>query len=148
MTAPTSVEATPARRPVPAPDSQSEPFWAAAARHQLTLARCARCGRFTHPPEAVCPLCGSTDPGFRFEPVSGRGQVRSWTVVRQSFLPGFEVPFLLVDVELADQADLRLIGRLLDGADVPLRIGDEVTVVFEDVADGVAIPAFQLAGAR
>ena len=32
--------------------------------------------------------------------MSGRGVVRSWTVVRQSFLPGFDVPFVLVDVEL------------------------------------------------
>jgi hypothetical protein len=32
---------------------------------------------------------------FVFERVSGAGTVRSWTVMRQSFLPGFseEVPF-------------------------------------------------------
>ena len=35
--------------------------------------------------------------------------------MRQSFLQGFDVPFVLVDVELVEQADLRLIGRLLDG---------------------------------
>lgn len=134
------------RRPLPAADARSEPFWAAAARHQLALARCGQCGRFTHPPDVTCPLCGSADPGFRFEPVSGRGRVRSWTVVRQSFLPGFEVPYLLVDVELADQAELRLIGRLLDGPDAAIRVDDEVTVVFEDVAAGVAVPAFRLAG--
>ncbi len=52
-----------------------------------------------------------------FEPVSGRGFVRSWTVVRQSFLPGFEddLPFVLVDVELEEQPDLRMIGRLPTG---------------------------------
>ena len=37
--------------------------------------------------------------------------------MRQSFLPGFDVPFVLVDVELLVQADLRLIGRLVDGPD-------------------------------
>ena len=39
--------------------------------------------------------------------------------MRQSFLPGFDddLPFVLVDVELEEQADLRMIGRLLDGPD-------------------------------
>lgn len=69
--------------------------------------------------------------------------------MRQSFLPGFAayVPFVLVDVELGLQADLRLIGRLVDGPEAPLVIGTAVHVVFEDVADGVAVPAFALGGA-
>jgi hypothetical protein len=64
--------------------------------------------------------------------------------MRQSFLPGFDVPFVLVDVELFAQADLRLIGRLVDGPDAALRLGAPVRVVFEDVAPGVAVPAFEL----
>ena len=98
------------------------------------------------PPDVVCPHCRSSDPHFEFTPVSGRGAVRSWTVVRQAFLPGFaaDLPFVLVDVELDEQADLRLIGRLLDGPDADLHVGDTVTVGFEDLAEGVAVPAFQL----
>jgi uncharacterized OB-fold protein len=94
----------------------------------------------------VCLHCGSTDPQYVFAPLSGRGIVRSWTVVRQSFLPGFDadVPFVLVDVELDEQPELRMIGRLLDGVDAPLRLGDRVVVGFEDVAPGVAVPAFEL----
>jgi uncharacterized OB-fold protein len=81
--------------------------------------------------------------------VSGRGTVRSWTVVRQALLPGFEdeLPFVLVDVELVEQPDLRLIGRLLDGPDAldaDLHAGDAVVVGFEDLAPGVAVPAFEL----
>ena len=137
-----------ATRPVPVPDASSAPYWEAAARHELVLARCADCAALTVPPDQVCPHCGSTDPRFTFAPVSGRGTVRSWTVVRQSFLPGFDVPFRLVDVELAEQPELRLIGRLLDGPDAAVRVGSPVTVGFEDLADGVAVPAFTLAGAR
>lgn len=133
-------------RPVPVPDDVSAPYWAAAARHELTVARCADCASYAVPPDLVCPHCGSTDPRFAFEPVSGRGTIRSWTVVRQSFLPGFDLPFRLVDVELVEQAELRLIGRLLDGPDVPIAIGDPVTVAFEDIAEGVAVPAFELVG--
>ncbi|MBL7501156.1 OB-fold domain-containing protein [Frankia sp. CNm7] len=134
-------------RPLPVPDETSAPFWEAAARHVLTVARCSVCAAFTAPPDQVCPHCHSTEPAFVFTPVSGRGSVRSWTVVRQSFLPGFaaDVPFVLVDVELVEQAELRLIGRLLDGPDVAVRVGDPVTAAFEDVAPGVAVPAFRLA---
>jgi uncharacterized protein len=139
---------TPGARPVPVPDDRSAPFWTAAAAHVLTVARCSRCRRYTHPPDVVCPHCGSPDPAFVFEPVSGQGAVRSWTVVRQSFLPGFDddLPFVLVDVELVEQADLRLIGRLLDGPAAPLALGAAVRVAFEDIAEGVAVPAFALDG--
>ncbi|MGH3250040.1 MAG: Zn-ribbon domain-containing OB-fold protein [Trebonia sp.] len=139
-----------AGRPVPVPDESSAPYWAAAARHVLALARCARCGRFALPPGQACPDCGSVDPGYVYREVSGEGRVRSWTVIRHSFLPGFDVdlPFLLVDVELAAQRELRMIGRLLDGPGAPVRIGGPVMVAFEDLAAGVAVPAFTLADGR
>ncbi|WP_210717207.1 Zn-ribbon domain-containing OB-fold protein [Amycolatopsis acididurans] len=134
-------------RPVPVPDERSRPFWDAAARHELTVARCSACRRYAIPPDLSCPHCGSTDPGFVFEPVSGIGRVRSWAVVRQSFLSGFTVPYLLVDVELPEQAELRMIGRLLDGPDAPVRPDSPVRVAFEDIAPGISVPAFALAGA-
>jgi uncharacterized OB-fold protein len=131
-------------RPLPVPDEQSAPFWKFASEHVLSIARCSRCLGLCHPPDVVCPRCSSTDPAFEFVAVSGRGKIRSWTVTRQSFLPGFEVPFVLVDVELAEQEDLRMIGRLVDGPDVPLRVGAAVRVAFEDLAPGLAVPAFAL----
>lgn len=133
-------------RPVPVPDEASREFWDAAAAHSLVLARCARCGKLNHPPDSVCFHCGSTDPEFTFTPVDGSGTIRSWTVMRQSFLPGFDVPFVLVDVQLLAEAELRLIGRLVDGPDAPLRVGTPVRMVFEDIAPDVAVPAFELAG--
>ncbi len=134
----------PPGRPVPVPDEGSAAFWLAAAEGVLTLARCGRCGRFTHPPGPVCPHCRATDPEFRFEPVAGGGTVRSWTVVRQSFLPGFDddLPFVLADVAIDGADDVRLIGRLLDGPDAPLQVGDRVAVDFEHLAEGLAVPAF------
>jgi uncharacterized OB-fold protein len=133
-------------RPLPVPDEQSAPFWAAAAEHVLTVARCARCGAYSIPVDIVCAHCMSTEPQYSFEPVSGRGTIRSWTVIRQSFLPGFddEVPFVLVDVELDEQGDLRLVTRLLDGVDAPLRLGARVSVAFEDLTAGRSVPAFVL----
>ena len=134
-----------ATRPLPVPDEVSAPYWAACAQHVLKLPRCSRCGEFTLPPDSSCPHCHSLDPEFTFEPVSGRGKVRTWTVIRQSLLAGFDVPFLLVDVQLDDQPSVRLVGRLLDGHETHLRLGDPVAVAFEELAPGVAVPAFTLA---
>jgi uncharacterized OB-fold protein len=95
----------------------------------------------------VCPECGSTDPQFVAEPVETGGTVRSWTVVRDAFLPGFtdDVPYVIVDVELDVQRDLRMIGRLVDGPDATLHLGDRVFVTFDEIGVGVAVPAFALA---
>lgn len=138
---------TASARPVPVPDHQSAGYWAAAAGHVLAIARCSVCGVFSHPPDTVCDRCGSIEPDFQFAPVSGRGVVKSWTIVRQALLPGFDkdIPYLLVDVELMEQAGLRLTGRLLDGPDASPTLGAPVQVDFEDIADGVAVPAFRLA---
>jgi uncharacterized OB-fold protein len=134
------------QRPVPVPDELSAPYWSAAAGHMLVLARCSRCDRLTHPPDVVCPLCQNPTPAYTFESVSGGGTIRSWIVLRQSFLPGFEelLPLVLVDVSLDAQPDIRLIGRLLDGADAALTIGDRVRVAFEEIAPGSSVPAFEL----
>jgi uncharacterized OB-fold protein len=133
-------------RPVPVPDERSAPYWEAAAQHRLVLARCSRCDELSHPPDVVCARCHHPDPGFVFEEVGGRGAVRSWVVVRESFLPGFDVPFVLVDVAMDEDDGVRLIGRLLDGPDAPLARGQRVRVAFEDLAPGVAVPAFILEG--
>jgi hypothetical protein len=97
----------------------------------------------------ACASCGSTEPAFTFVECSGDGTVRSWTVVRQSFLPGFDedLPFVLVDVELAEPAGIRLIGRLMDGPEAGLRAGAPVRLAFEDLETGLRVPAFVLAGA-
>ena len=138
-------DAPPGARPVPVPDDRSRPYWDAAAEHVLAMARCSRCGTFAMPPDIVCSHCHSTEPDFTFVPVSGRGVVRSWTVMHQSFVPGFDdlLPFVLVDVELEEQDDLRTIGRLLDGPDAALSIGTRVVVAFEDLAPGTSVPAFE-----
>lgn len=133
-------------RPLPVPDERSAPYWEAAAEHRLVLARCGRCGIATHPPDVTCPHCGDTDPGFRFEPAEHTGTVCSWTVLHQSFVPGFDdlLPLVLVDVRIDGADDVRLIGRLLDGAGATLGAGSAVTVEFEDLAPGVAVPAFRI----
>lgn len=132
---------------LPVPDDVSAPYWEACARHELVLARCSVCGEVSHPPDVTCPCCNSLDPDFAWVPVSGRGKVRSWTVIRHSFLSGFDLPFLLVDVQLDDHPQVRLIGRLVDGPETPLALGDALSLTFDDLAPGVSVPAFARADA-
>lgn len=131
-------------KPLPVADETTAGYWEATARGELALPRCSVCGHFTIPPTIVCTACGTTEPHFAYATVDGAGTVRSWTVVRDAFLPGFEndVPYVLVDVELDAQSQLRMIGRLTDGPAATLRIGDRVTVAFDEIGDGVAVPSF------
>lgn len=133
-------------KPIPVPDEMSAGYWEAAARGELALPRCSVCHHYALPPRNVCPSCGTTDPRYTTEAVAGGGVVRSWTVVRDSFLPGFadDVPYLLVDVALDAEPDVRMIGRLVDGPDAPLALGDRVTVAFDRLTDEFAVPAFTL----
>jgi uncharacterized OB-fold protein len=68
--------------------------------------------------------------------------------MRDAFLPGFQgdVPYVVADVELDEQPGLRMVARLVDGPAARLVLGAPVEVAFDDVADGVAIPCFRLAG--
>jgi hypothetical protein len=133
-------------KPLPRPDSVSQGYWDAAGRHELAIQRCDHCGWFNHPPDVVCGRCRSPASSFSFVPVSGTGRIRSWTVMRDAFLPGFrdDVPWVVVDVELPEQPGLTIISRLVDGADADIALGSPVRVVFRDVAPGIALPEFEL----
>lgn len=132
-------------RLLPVPDEQSTAYWEGAARHELVLDHCRNCGRISHPPDVTCARCHHPGAGFESRRVAGRAILRSWIVVRQSFLPGFEadLPLRLVDVALEEDPEIRLVGRLLDGPDVALAVGDAVVVAFEDLEPGIAVPAFR-----
>ncbi|HEX2563093.1 MAG TPA: OB-fold domain-containing protein [Acidimicrobiales bacterium] len=132
------------------PDPVSAEFWAAAASHVLAIQRCTDCGWYAYPPNVVCSNCLAREPSFRYEPVSGRGRVTTWTVVHQAFLPGFaaDIPYVVAEVELAEQEGLRVIARLAGVRHRDLAIGTPVEVAFDDVAAGIAVPRFVSAAER
>lgn len=137
---------TPIPKPIPVPDHYSEEFWRAAADGVLAIQRCDHCGRFEHPPVFVCAVCHAPDAAFTFTPVSGSGVVRTWTVLHTPFLTAFadDIPYVLVEVELPEQAGLRYTARLVDGPDAPLRVGAPAEVVFEPTRDGFVLPQLRL----
>jgi uncharacterized OB-fold protein len=130
-------------RPVPEFDDQSAAFWEAAARHELVLQRCASCKALRHPPVPMCARCNSFET--EWVPASGRARVWSWVVAHKPVLPAFEsvAPYSVVVAELEE--GVRMIGRLLDVPNDEIREGMELVVDFEDVEDGVALPAWRRA---
>ena len=98
------------RATFPLPDVEdpiTAPFFAGAARGELTIPHCGSCDRFVWYPEPTCPACGGAPV---WTAVSGRGTLFSWAVVRRPFLPAFAemVPFVTGLVALAEDPTVRV----------------------------------------
>jgi hypothetical protein len=119
-------------RPLPTVDRDSLPWWEALARHEFILQRCDACQTWRWPARAICNRCASFD--WHWHPASGAATVASWVVTHHAFLPGFEAPYAVLTVRLAEQEDLMLIGSFAGSADDPaLQIGAAVEVDFDDI---------------
>ena len=132
------------KKPLPAPDELSQPFWEAAKQHRLVIQRCQDCGYFNHPPRPACDACQSQQ--LQFEPVSGRGTIYSFTVMHQPNIAGFEdqIPYVNIFVELEEQPLLFMVSNLSGSEKDKVRIGGRVEVHFEDVNDEITLPQFRL----
>ena len=132
------------KKPIPRIDEETRGFWEACARHKLYLQRCRDCGRFRHPPRALCPACLSS----RIEWVrsSGRGTVYSFTVTQQNQAPGFRerLPYVLAYVELEE--GVRLMTNVVGCAAEAVHVGMPVEVAWEDVTAEVSLPVFTASG--
>ncbi|HJY80988.1 MAG TPA: OB-fold domain-containing protein [Candidatus Binatia bacterium] len=132
------------KKPLPAADELSQPFWEAAKQHRLVVQRCQDCSYFNHPPRPACDACQSQQ--LQFEPVSGRGTIYSFTVMHQPNIAGFEdqIPYVNILVELEEQPLLFMVSNLSGSEKDKVRIGGRVEVHFEDVNDEITLPQFRL----
>jgi uncharacterized OB-fold protein len=108
------------------------------------MQECGSCGWLAYPPTNHCSNCLADAGEFRWTPVSGRGRLKTWTVMQQAFLPGFDedIPYVVGDIELVEQSDLRMVGRVVGIEAAELSVGLDMAVTFDDVAAGIAIPQF------
>jgi len=108
------------------------------------IQRCGACGYFNHPPRRFCDSCLAQH--LRFEPVSGRATIYTFTVMHQRDVAGFEddAPFINVVVELVEQPQLLMVSNLPIVDRARVSIGAAVEVVFEDRGDGVVVPQFRI----
>ena len=128
------------KKPFPIPDINSAPFWKAAQEHKLKLPKCQKCGHIAFPPRPDCPRCFGT---MEWTEMSGRGTVYSYSIMHDTFIRGFDPPFLTAQVELEDQEGLRLYCNIWDCEIKDVYNGMPVEVTFEDVNDEVGLPQFR-----
>ena len=117
----------------PLPDTEWEGtrgFWEAAAREELAIPRCAACGRYQWYPRERCRACDAAE--LPWTPVSGRGTLFSWAVVRRALVPAFadKLPFVSALVALVEDPGVRVVTNLVDCAPEALRAELPVRVVF------------------
>lgn len=128
------------------PDVDGEdgaPFWAGTARGELLVQACDGCGRWRFPPRPMCPYCRSLVT--RWEQASGSGTIWSFVVPHPPLLPAYAelAPYNVIVVALDEDPTIRMVGNLLAspvGAinevdPATIRIGEPVTVVFQQVDD-------------
>ena len=84
-----------ATKPLPAITPETEPYWEGCHRGELRLQHCGGCGRVQFPPRRYCVGCLGDD--IEWKAASGRGSVRSWTVVTAPSSPAFrqDVPYVM-----------------------------------------------------
>lgn len=126
-------------------DPWTEPFWAAAREHRLTVARCTECSLLRMPPTPFCPGCLSQK--LDWPTLSGRGTIYSYTIVSRAIFPGMEesLPYVPALVTLSDAPTIRLISNIVDVPISAISVGAEVRVVWVHLPDGVVVPRFTLA---
>jgi uncharacterized OB-fold protein len=114
--------------------AESKPFFDAARQRRFLLPVCTACSRAHWYPRAICPFCASDKLEWR--EASGKGTIYTFSVMRR-----VKEPYIIAHVTLAEGPTMltNIVG--CDAADV--RIGQAVTIVFQDTDNGPPVPMFR-----
>ena len=122
-------------RVIPAPpvNTETKPFWDAAAKGQLLIKVCTACKQPHFYPRTICPFCMSDKTEWK--PASGRGTIYSYSVLKRA-----EVPYTIAYVTLEEGPTMMT--NIVDCDPDTIRIGQKVTVVFKPTDGGAPVPMF------
>jgi uncharacterized OB-fold protein len=112
-------------------------YWAGCKRQELIIARCKACGRWMHPPRAVCQICWSDT--LAYERVSGNATVYSFTGLAK---PNHHGATTTIWGELTEQQRLIVVADLDDPNPRELSIGDAVTIGWRPLGE-TFVPVFR-----
>ena len=134
-----------ALRPQPRfPEPDTQPFWDATKRRELTYQTCNQCDAVIFYPRRHCPECGGRDTTWRVS--KGEGTVYTFSVIMQSRHPAFADlgPYAVAYVDLDE--GFRVMSNIV-GVEDPVRdikCDMRVRLRWEDQgADEVALPMFE-----
>jgi uncharacterized protein len=128
-----------AARPPIAPELA--PFWAAAARGELLLPQCERCGLHIWYPRPYCPDCASLD--IRWVRASGFGHVYSFTIDRRHARDAAAPAEPRVLAYVALEEGPRVVSNIVGADPDSIRIGQRVKAVFEPIDENVGLLRFR-----
>jgi uncharacterized OB-fold protein len=128
------------KRIAPTLATRAGDYWRSGADGKLRICHCQDCGRYMHPPQPLCPKCYGQN--VKFDPVSGKGTVFSFTINRYQWQPGAPPPYVIAEVELVEQEGLKLMTNIVNIAPEKVKVGMPVSVLFDHVDDAY-IPVFQ-----
>jgi uncharacterized OB-fold protein len=133
------------KKPLPQIAAEAKPFWDAAAQQKLVMQRCQDCHAWVWTPRPACFECGSSR--VEWTPLSGRGEIYSFTVIRQvvgraaskAFEP--DVPYVVAWVDLEEGP--RMISNVIDCPVEEVELGLKVSVAFEQQSPEIWLPKFK-----
>ena len=118
----------------PAIGPETEPFWKAAARGELVVEVCMRCGLHVFPPRGVCRRCHSREMDWvALEPP---GVIYSSTVNHNAWAPDVEAVYAIGLVEFPRFSGVRFVGYV-DGFEGEPPIGALVDFGFHLTSGGL-----------
>ena len=132
------------KKPLPKITLDNQEFWDSCKRHQMCLQYCTDRGYWRYYPSPICHKCGSFT--CRWEPVSGRGKVYTYTVIYRPPSPEFakDVPYVygIVELEEGPMMPTNIVGIPAES----VRIGMPVQVTYDDVTPEVTLPKWKVVG--
>jgi uncharacterized OB-fold protein len=107
----------------------------------VRLQKCQHCNRYIFYPRPHCPKCTCTD--LEWVPVSGRGKVYSFTIVRRAMIPAYrhDVPYVFAIVELEEGP--RLTTNIVNCDPETVRVDMPVKATYDKVTSEITLLKFE-----
>jgi uncharacterized OB-fold protein len=118
----------------PAVNAETKMFWDAAREGRFLVPFCSACGKAHWYPRAICPFCASDKIEWRN--ASGKGTIYTFSVMRRA-----KDPYAIAHVTLAEGPTM--LTNIVDCDFDKLKIGQPVTVVFQETENGPPAPMFK-----
>lgn len=128
-------------KPVATPTPDTQEWFDRIDEGRLTVPRCLACASSFLYPRSSCPRCGGRD--VELVEAVGSGTLQSF-VVNHRGPPGFEAPYVLAVVQLAEGP--LLMGNVVTSEPDRLEVDTSVRVAFQQRGDRKVV-CFELAGA-
>ena len=118
----------------PVVNAETKMFWDAAREGRFLVPFCSACGKAHWYPRAICPFCASDKIEWRS--ASGKGTIYTFSVMRRA-----KDQYAIAHVTLAEGPTM--LTNIVDCDFDKLKIGQPVTVVFQETDGGPPAPMFK-----